>query len=297
MFSYIELPHRSSCTRKTTEPGRVARSKADVLGNEYPLCVPVFWDRVIGVQGVPPGWVVAASAAVALLVVASPRLWRMTRIAITIAHESGHAAASLLSGRRLEGIRLHADTSGETVSRGRRNGPGIVITALAGYVTPPLLGVGACALLAAHRATLLLSLLLVLLAVTLVLVRNWYGVLSVLVTAGALVAVIWLADPSLRAAFAYAVAWFLLFGGVRPVVELARTRTRAVRLPPGRRLAAGRSGPGMSDADQLAFLTRLPAVAWVTLFALVAIAAVILGGRLLIPWPTHLPSLGSLSGK
>ena len=167
----------------------------------------------------------------------------MTRIAITIAHESGHAAASLLSGRRLEGIRLHADTSGETVSRGRRNGPGIVITALAGYVTPPLLGVGACALLAAHRVTLLLSLLLLLLAVTLVMVRNWYGVLSVLVTAGALVAVSWLADPALRAAFAYAVAWFLLFGGVRPVVELARTRTRAVRLPPGRRLATGPARP------------------------------------------------------
>ena len=257
----------------------------------------VFWDRVIGAQSAPAGWVVAVSAAVALLVVASPRLWRMARIAITIAHESGHAAASLLSGRRLEGIRLHSDTSGETVSRGRRNGPGIVITALAGYVTPPLLGVGACALLAAHRVTLLLSLLLLLLAVTLVMVRNWYGVLSVLVTAGAVVAVSWLADPALRAAFGYAVAWFLLFGGVRPVVELARTRTRAVRLPPGRRLATGRPGPGMSDADQLAWLTRVPAGVWVSLFALVAIAAVVLGARLLIPWPTHLPSVRSLSGK
>jgi hypothetical protein len=49
----------------------------------------------------------------------------------------------------------------------------------------------------------------------------------VLVTAGAVVAVSWLADPALRAAFAYAVAWFLLFGGVRPVVALAKTRTRA----------------------------------------------------------------------
>jgi hypothetical protein len=281
--------------REARKPGRVVGWKADVLGNEYPLCVPVFWDRVIGAQGVPPGWVVAASAAVALLVVASPRLWRMARIAITIVHESGHAAASLLSGRKLEGIRLHADTSGETVSRGRGNGPGIVITALAGYMTPPLLGVGACVLLAAHRATLLLIAALVLLAVTLVLVRNWYGVLSVLVTAGALVAVIWLAASSLRAAFAYAVAWFLLFGGVRPVIELARTRTRAVRLPPGRRLAAGRPGPGMSDADQLAFLTRVPAGVWVTLFALVAIAAVFIGARLLITWPLHLPS--SLSGK
>jgi hypothetical protein len=262
--------------------------------------VAVFWDRVIGAQSAPPGWVVAASAAVALLIVASPRLWRMTRIAITIAHESGHAAASLLSGRRLEGIRLHADTSGETVSRGRRNGPGIVITALAGYVTPPLLGIGACALLDAHRVTLLLSLLLLLLAVTLVMVRNWYGVLSVLVTAGAVVAVSWLADPALRAAFAYAVAWFLLFGGVRPVVELARTRTRAVRMQPGRRLGTGlrtRPGPGMSDADQLAWLTRVPAGLWVSLFAVVAIGAVVLGARLLIPWPTHLPALRSLSGK
>jgi hypothetical protein len=259
--------------------------------------VAVFWDRLIGAQSAPSGWVVGASAAVALLIVASPLLWRTTRIAITIVHESGHAAASLLSGRRLEGIRLHADTSGETVSRGRRNGPGIVITALAGYITPPLLGIGACALLATHRVTLLLSLLLVLLAVTLVMVRNWYGVLAVLVTGGALFAVTWLADSALRAAFAYAVAWFLLFGGVRPVVELARTRRRAVVFPPGRRLAAGRTGPGMSDADQLAWLTRVSARVWVTLFALVAIGAVVLGARLLIPWPTHLPPLRSLSGK
>jgi hypothetical protein len=259
--------------------------------------VAVFWDRLIGAQSAPPGWVVAASAAAALLIVASPRLWRMTRIAITIAHESGHAAASLLSGRKLEGIRLHADTSGETVSRGRRNGPGIVVTALAGYVTPPLLGVGACALLATHRVTLLLSLLLALLLVTLVMVRNMYGVLSVLVTAGALFAVIWLAGPALRAAFAYAVAWFLLFGGVRPVAELTRTRSRTVRLPPGRRLASGRGTPGMSDADQLAWLTRVPAGLWVTLFALVAIGAVALGARLLIPWPMHLALPRSLGGK
>jgi Peptidase M50B-like len=246
--------------------------------------VAVFWDRLIGAQSAPPGWAVAVSAAVALLIVASPGLWRLTRIAITIAHESGHAAASVLSGRKLEGIRLHADTSGETVSRGRRKGPGIVVTAMAGYVTPPLLGAGACALLAAHRVSLLLSLLLVLLAVTLLLVRNWYGVLAVLVTAGALFAVIWLAGPALRAGFAYTVAWFLLFGGVRPVAELARSRTRAAR----------RLGQGISDADQLAWLTRVPAGVWVTLFALVAVGAVALGARLLIPWPAHLPALRSL---
>jgi hypothetical protein len=264
--------------------------------------VAVFWDRLTEVQGAPPGWVVAVSAAAALLVVISPRLWRLTRIVITIAHEGGHAAVSLLSGRRLEGIRLHADTSGETVSRGRRNGPGIVMTALAGYLTPPLLGAGAAALLTVGRVNLLLVLLLVLLAATLLMVRNWYGGLAVLVAGAALVAVIALAGPALRAAFAYALAWFLLFGGVRPVAELARTRRKPVPLPPGRRLATGRPArgtvmAGTSDADQLAVLTRLPAGLWVALFALFAVAALFLGARLLIPWPAHLPSFGALPGK
>jgi hypothetical protein len=35
----------------------------------------------------------------------------------------------------------------------------------------------------------------------------------------------------------------------------------------------------------------------VTLFALVAAGALVLGARLLIPWPAHLPSLPGLSGK
>ena len=265
--------------------------------NAYPLSVALFWDRLVGAQGAPPGWVIAASAAVALLIVASPRLWRLARIVITIAHEGGHAAASLLSGRRLDGIRLHADTSGETLSRGRRSGPGIVVTAFAGYVTPPLLGAGAAALLAAHRVTLLLALFLLLLVGTLLMVRNWYGMLAVLVTGGALFAVGWLASPALRAAFAYGGVWFLLFGGLRPVAELARARTMGVRLPPGRRLAAGRPGTGASDADQLAALTRVPGGLWIALFALVATGALVLGARLLVPWPVHLPTLASLKGK
>jgi hypothetical protein len=257
--------------------------------------VAVFWDRLTEVSSAPPGWVIAVSAAVALLAVASPRLWRLTRIAITIAHEGGHAAVSLLSGRRLEGIRLHADTSGETRSRGRGRGPGIVLTALAGYMTPPLLGAGAAALLAAGWVNLTLALLVLLLAATLVLVRNWYGVLAVLLTGGALVAVIALAGLAVRGAFADAVAWFLLFGGVRPVAELARSRSRALRRPPGRQMAEGRAGGRVaaapsSDADQLSWLTPVPAGVWVALFAVVALGALVLGARLLVPWPVHLPS-------
>jgi hypothetical protein len=270
-------------------------------------CVAQFWDRLTSVQAAPPGWAALVSAAVALLIVTSPRAWRLARIAITIAHEGGHAAVSLLSGRKLEGIRLHADTSGETVSRGRRNGPGIVLTALAGYLTPPLLGAGASALLAVHRVALLLSLVLALLAITLLLVRNWYGVLAVLVTAGAVMAVIWLGNPPTRATFGYGIAWFLLFGGVRPVFELWQTRARAARAqrrlgaaypaypPRARPGRAGAAPPGRavasSDADQLALLTGVPGAVWVVLFALVALTALAFGARLLLPWPGHLPTL------
>jgi len=244
----------------------------------------VFWERLAGTQPVPPVWVIVASGAFALLAVLNARAWHLARNAITIAHEGGHALVSLLSGRRLEGIRLHSDTSGVTVSRGKRTGPGVVLTALAGYVTPPLLGLGAAWLLAAHHVTATLWLLLALLAATFLAIRNAFGVLAVLVTAAAVCAVTWFATAAVQAVFGYGVAWFLLFGGVRPVVELQRTRTRA-RRGGGR----GRGRPGASDADQLAGLTRVSAGVWVAVFGLVAVAALALGARLLIPGSLHLP--------
>src|SRR5215472_903018 len=168
------------------------------------------WDRMAGTQPVPPVWIIAATGVVALFIVSNTRTWHLTRSAITIAHEGGHALVSLLSGRRLEGIRLHSDTSGVTYSRGRRTGPGIVLTAAAGYITPSLLGAGAAWLLAAHHVTAMLWLMLALLAATFLAVRNAFGVLAVLVTAGAILAVSWFATPAVQAAFGYTAAWFLL---------------------------------------------------------------------------------------
>jgi Peptidase M50B-like len=94
------------------------------------------WERISSVQPLPPAWVVGVTGLAALLVVLNAGSWRLAGKVITIAHEGGHALVSVLSGRRLEGIRLHADNSGVTYSRGRRRGPGLVLTASAGYVTP-----------------------------------------------------------------------------------------------------------------------------------------------------------------
>ncbi len=250
--------------------------------------MPVFglmrelWDRMGGMQPVPPSWVIAVSGTFALVIVLNARTWRLARNSITIAHEGGHALASVLSGRRLDGIRLHSDSSGVTHSRGRRTGPAVVLTSAAGYLTPSVLGAGAAWLLAAHHVTATLWLLIALLAATFLAIRNAYGVLAVLVTIGAVLAVSWFAAAAIQAAFGYTAAWFLLLGGVRAVAELQSHRRRSRR----------RGQVSASDADQLGRLTGVPGGAWVAVFALVCAAALVLGTRLLIPGLLHLPHLG-----
>jgi hypothetical protein len=230
--------------------------------------LPDLWDRLTGTQPDPDLWVVLVTLAAALAVVVPHPLWRLSRNAITIAHEGGHGLVALLTGRQLTGIRLHSDTSGLTVSRGKPHGLGMIFTAAAGYTAPPLLGLGGAALLAAGRVTLLLWVATALLVVMLVMIRNAYGVLPVVVTGGAFLLVSWLAGPQVQAAFAYVVVWFLLFGGVRPAFELQAKRSRG--------------GAGDSDADQLARLTHVPAGLWLFLFHAVSVCSLIGGGRWLL---------------
>lgn len=225
------------------------------------------WDRLLGAQPDPPPLLVLATALVALVVVSTRLPWRIARNAITIAHEGGHALAALLTGRRLHGIRLHSDTSGLTVSAGRPTGPGMILTLLAGYLAPPLIGLVGAGILGGNRITLLLWVAVALLLAMLVLIRNAFGVVSLVVTGGLVLAVSWYAPPQVQAAFAYTGVWFLLLGGVRPVLELQRQR-RWGRLPG-------------SDADQLAALTPFPAFFWVTVFALVNLLTLVVGAGLL----------------
>ncbi|MFE7229275.1 M50 family metallopeptidase [Streptomyces sp. NPDC002405] len=230
--------------------------------------LPDLWDRLVGTQPDPDVWVVLATAAAALAVVVPHGLWRVSRNAITIAHEGGHGLVALLTGRTLTGIRLHSDTSGLTVSRGKPHGIGMILTAAAGYTAPPLLGLGGAALLATGRITLLLWVATALLVAMLVMIRNAYGALTVLLTGGTFLLVSWLTGPQVQAAFAYAVVWFLLLGGVRPAFELQAKRARG--------------GAGDSDADQLSRLTHVPAALWLFLFHAVSLCSLIGGGRWLL---------------
>ncbi|SDP72231.1 Peptidase M50B-like [Lentzea jiangxiensis] len=208
------------------------------------------------------------TAAAAFLAVAVHGIWRITRNVITIAHEGGHALLAVLTGRRLSGIKLHSDTSGLTVSRGKPRGPGMVLTALAGYVAPSSLGFGAALLITNEQVQLMLWISIGFLAAMLVMIRNVFGVLSIILTGGAFLVVSFHASAETRDVAAYVFAWFLLLGGVRPVWELQVKRWR-------------RQAP-RSDADQLAWLTGVPALGWVLLFGVVSTAALVGGGALLL---------------
>ncbi len=225
-------------------------------------------DAIDTYRAEPTSWVVVATGVAALFVVVVDAVWRRARNVVTIVHEGGHAVTALLTGRRLTGIRLHSDTSGLTLSVGKPRGPGMVATAVAGYLSPSLVGLAGVALLAVDQVTVLLWAATVVLAGMLIMVRNWYGALSLVVTGSAVVVVSLLATPEVQAAFGYAMTWFLLLGGVRPVGELVGQRRRQ----PG----------SATDADHLARITRVPAALWVALFGLVTIGALGAGTWLLL---------------
>ncbi len=207
------------------------------------------------------------AAGLAFVAVAWSAAWRWTRTVVTIAHESGHALAAVLTGRGLTGIRLHPDTSGTTVSTGARRGPGLVLTFFAGYPAPSVLGLGGAVLVAADRSALVLWIALGLLLATLIHVRNVYGAFVVLATGAVVVVVAVGAEPGVQSAFAAALCWFLLFGGMRAVRELQRGHRRH---------------RGSSDAEALAGLTRVPSGMWAALFWLLAGVAMITAVRVLL---------------
>jgi Peptidase M50B-like len=226
------------------------------------------WGAITIEELEPASWLVVAAGVVALAAVALDDVWRWSRNVVTIVHEGGHALAAVLTGRRLTGIRLHSDTSGLTLSVGRPSGVGMVVTTAAGYLSPSLVGLAGVALLAVDQVTVMLWGAAALLVAMLIMIRNAYGALTVVVCGAVVVGLSLYTSPNVQAAFGYGMTWFLLLGAVRPVGELWRQRRRQ----------EGR----YSDAAQLARLTAFPTSAWVGFFGLATGAALAAGGLLLL---------------
>jgi len=227
------------------------------------------WRRALEVQPSPAPIMVALTAVIAAALVVPHAIWPYTRMLVTITHEGAHGLAALLTGRRLQGIRLHSDTSGLTVSSGRPSGPGMVVMLMAGYLGPALVGLGAVCLLIAGHSLGLLWLFVILLALLLLQIRNFYGFVVVVGCGLVLILVSWYLPASLQSGLAYVLTWTLLLAAPKPVLELMRQRRRQ-RTP-------------QSDVDQIGRLTRVPAGLWAVGFLVINCAGLVLGAVLLLP--------------
>lgn len=193
------------------------------------------------------------------MLVVLPPAWSITRHLVTLVHEAGHAAVAVLTGRQLNGIRLHTDTSGLTLSSGKPRGPGMIATAAAGYLAPAALGLVSVVLVESGRTAWSLYAGLATMALMLAFIRNWFGLLVVIAVGAAVSLLIWRASAEAQDFAALTFAWFLLLAAPRATVDLwshrrrARTRT--------------------TDADVLARLTILPAPVWNIVFVLLTVGA------------------------
>ena len=187
-------------------------------------------------------------------------VWRFARHISVMAHEGAHVAAGWSVGRRVSGVKLNRDATGATTTRGS-GGFGSVIFTFAGYLGPSLFGLATACLIALDQITLALGLALFCLAIMLILIRNFFGVISVAVSGVLVFLVLRYGSPEVQAVAACALSWFLLFSGVRWVLT---------------------HGTGAQDAVDLTQRTHIPRFIWVTFWLAITVAAVWVGGHLLI---------------
>ena len=157
------------------------------------------------------------------------RGWRFARHISAIAHEGAHVAAGWSVGYRVSGVELNRDATGATVTRGP-GGFRSAIISFAGYLGPSLFGLAAACLIALNQITIALWLALVCLAIMLILIRNFFGVIPVAISGVLVFLVLRNGSPEVQAVAACARSWFLLFSGVRWVLMHGTGAQDAVNL-------------------------------------------------------------------
>jgi Peptidase M50B-like len=190
-------------------------------------------------------------------------VWRFARHFSVIAHEGAHVAAGWSMGRKVSGVTLSRDATGATATLGPPSGFGRVITTFAGYLGPSLFGFAAACLIALGQVTVALVLALVCLAIMLILIRNFFGVISVVISGALIFWVLRSGSPEVQAVAACAISWFLLLSGVRWVLM---------------------HGTGAQDAINLTRSTHIPKFIWVTFWLAISVAALWVGGHLMLTY-------------
>ncbi|MGC3020722.1 MULTISPECIES: M50 family metallopeptidase [unclassified Brevibacterium] len=202
-----------------------------------------------------------------LLVTLTPGIWRFFGLFVTFVHELGHAFAALTTGRVVKGISLNFDHSGQMNSFGRV-GFSATWAGFWGYPAPGVLGLVLITSAVFGWAPLALSVGALILLVALLFIRNFAGAIIAVITAIAAQLVVVVLPLEWIAVFVAALGTALTVGSLRDLVKIIRVHTRRRRVQ-------------QSDAYILAQDSRLPAGAWLTLFALVIIVCALASARIL----------------
>lgn len=193
---------------------------------------------------------IAIAAAVSI-----PRAtWQVFGLFTTLVHELGHAVAALLTGRVVHGIRIRRNHSGEALSSGKG---AAVISGMMGYPAPAI--VGAAQLWCVFNGYTSIALFVggVALLVTLLVIRNLFGVLVVLGSAAVSAGLWFSATPTVQGYSLLVLGIALLVGSVRGLATVIGVHT-------------GRRGQlSTSDAYLLFRRTGIPSPVWLLLFAVV----------------------------
>jgi hypothetical protein len=197
---------------------------------------------------------------VALVLLSLDLGWRILRHGGVMAHEGAHAVLGSLLFRQVSGIKLNSNATGGTTMRSGGCLSSIFI-GFAGYVGPSLFGLGAARLIEFGHVVAVLWVTVFLLGVLLAGVRWSFGLFTV-IGIGALVFGIGKYTPlGVQMVAGYAIAWLLLLTGVRQIFEF---------------------GIASSDGARLAQVTGLPRVLWFLLWLAATLAAVAVGGSMLV---------------
>jgi hypothetical protein len=215
----------------------------------------------IGETQVPlPGAVAVMVGLVALAAVGIQEIWMLARHVNTIAHEGAHAIAGSAAGRQIRGVTLRPNADGLTAMSGGKVAGNVTI-GVVGYLGPSVFGLGAAKLIEVGHSVAVLWLTLVLLVLLLLVLRQVFSFVPVLITGGLLYLIARYGSVGMETATAYGVAWFLLLSGVRVVLD---------------------HGAGAADAGNLARLTRTRPGCWVVPWLIGSILALVVGGVLLV---------------
>jgi Peptidase M50B-like len=192
----------------------------------------------------------------ALMFTVGPLWPRLGNYVLVIAHEGGHATVAMAFNGSVGGVRMYTDGSGVTHhwSADRARLP----VALAGYLMPSALGLAVLALQHHSRPAVPLAVLLAALFAMLIVTRNLFGLLLVVLLGAAFYLTIHFSSASIQTSVAAGAGWIFLLGAVRDVLEIRHGYTPE-GLP--------------NDAEAAEELTGIPAVVWIVLMAALTLGA------------------------